>query len=120
MFTIIISQSKSKVNTNIKIAINDSRIASIYDWISRCTYFCSPALFRFGAKIRPLQLQRLAVSAPDKQSTAKAVVYHLQLVAVYHQDEVLHIIIAKAFIQPLADDMHAPRDANEFELSPNR
>ncbi|MBQ9849020.1 MAG: hypothetical protein IJO64_08190, partial [Clostridia bacterium] len=52
---------------------------------------------RFGAKIRPLQLSQLAVSVPDsKQSTAKAVVYHSQLVAVYHQDEVLYIIIAKA------------------------
>ena len=28
----------------------------------------------------------------------------------YHQDEVLYVIIAKAFIQPAADDMHASRD----------
>ena len=39
-------------------------MASIYDWIWRCPYFCSPTLIRFGAKIRPFQLQQLAVSAP--------------------------------------------------------
>ena len=67
MFTITISQSKSKVNTNIKTAIDDCRIisASMRDWISRCPYFCSPALIRFGTKFRPLQLSRLTVSVPD-------------------------------------------------------
>ena len=58
MFTIIISQSKSKVNTNIKIAIDGSRMASIYDWFSRCPYFCSPALISFGAKIRFLNFRK--------------------------------------------------------------
>ena len=67
MFTFIIAQSKSKVNTNIKIAIDDRRmiLPLIRDLILRCPYFCSPALISFGAKIRPLQLKRLAVSAPD-------------------------------------------------------
>ncbi len=58
MFTIIISQSKSKVNTNIKIAIDGSRMASIHNWFSRCPYFCSPALIRFGAKIRFLNFRK--------------------------------------------------------------
>ena len=67
MSTITISQSKSKVNTNIKIAIDDCRIisASMRDWISRCPYFCSPALIHFGTKFRPLQLSHLTVSVPD-------------------------------------------------------
>ena len=52
--------------TNIKIAIDDSRmiLPLIRDLILRCPYFCSPALISFGTKIRPPQLQRLAVSAP--------------------------------------------------------
>ena len=50
MFTIIISQSKSKVNTNIKIAIDGSRMASIYDWISRCPHFACPRLFASAQK----------------------------------------------------------------------
>ena len=37
-----------------------------------------------------------------------SLVYHLQLVAVYHQDKVLHIIIAKA-IQPSVDEMRLRR-----------
>ena len=80
MSTITISQSKSKVNTNIKIAIDDCRIisASVRDWISRCPYFCSPALIRFGTKIRSLQLSRLTVSSPTALSIPQKFVPHFR------------------------------------------